>query len=154
MTQTQQKSLAILRLNRGKIFDTSEIKHSQEHVLYTVIKVLRSSILVQGVLLARLTADTVGQRAQLSPWVTLNRNVSADHQCCPLDSFSACRNYKVHRLCWNQHVHSRTQRTKGCTLLQSVTVIWPSQPIAHLCSGWLRIWYILSWITLFVALWG
>lgn len=67
MTQTQQKSLAILRLNRGKIFDTSEIKHSQEHVLYTVIKVLRSSILVQGVLLARLTADTVGQRAQLSP---------------------------------------------------------------------------------------
>ncbi len=54
-------------LDRGKIFDTSEIKHSQEHVLYTVIKVLRSSMLVQGVLLARLTADTVGQRAQLSP---------------------------------------------------------------------------------------
>lgn len=36
-------------LDRGKIFDTSEIKHSQEHVLYTVIKVLRSSMLVQGV---------------------------------------------------------------------------------------------------------
>lgn len=34
-------------------------------------KVLRSSMLVQGVLLARLTADTVGQRAQLSPWVSL-----------------------------------------------------------------------------------
>lgn len=67
MTQTQEKSLAIMILDRGKIFDTSEIKHSQEHVLYTVIKVLRSSMLVQGVLLARLTADTVGQRAQLSP---------------------------------------------------------------------------------------
>lgn len=65
-------------LDRGKIFDTSEIKHSQEHELYTVIKVLRSSMLVQGVLLARLTADTVGQRAQLSPWVTLDGNVSAD----------------------------------------------------------------------------
>lgn len=35
--------------DRGKIFDTSEIKHSQEHELYTVIKVLRSSMLVQGV---------------------------------------------------------------------------------------------------------
>lgn len=54
-------------LNRGKIFDTSIIKHSQEHVLYTVIKVLRSSMLVRGVFSARLTADTVGQRAQLSP---------------------------------------------------------------------------------------
>lgn len=74
-------------LDRGKIFDTSIIKHSQEHVLYTVIKVLRSSMLVQGVLPARLTADTVGQRAQLSPWVTLNGNVSADIQYCPLDRF-------------------------------------------------------------------
>lgn len=79
-------------LDRGKFFDTSEIKHSQEHVLYTVIKVLRSSMLVQGVLLARLTADTVGQRAQLSPWVTLNRNVRADLIYCPLDSFQACKN--------------------------------------------------------------
>ena len=50
----------------GKIFDTSEIKHSREHELYTVIKVLRSSMLVQGVA-SSLSADAVGQRAQLSP---------------------------------------------------------------------------------------
>lgn len=99
-------------LDRGKIFDTSEIKHSQEHVLYTVIKVLRSSMLVQGVLLARRTADTVGQRAQLSPWVTLNRNVSADAPVLPPGQRSGLqkrkkkpkkkkKNDKTRRLFWN-----------------------------------------------------
>lgn len=39
MTQTQKKSLAIMISDRGKVFDSSVIKHSQEHVLYTVIKV-------------------------------------------------------------------------------------------------------------------
>lgn len=34
-----KKHFAIMILDRGKIFDTSVIKHSQEHVLYTVIKV-------------------------------------------------------------------------------------------------------------------
>lgn len=34
MTQTQ-KSLAIMILDRGKIFDTSEIKHSQEHTVHS-----------------------------------------------------------------------------------------------------------------------
>lgn len=33
MTQTE-KSLAIMILDRGKIFDTSEIKHSQEEHVY------------------------------------------------------------------------------------------------------------------------
>lgn len=53
MTQTKKKNKnndhAKLISDRGKIFDTSEIKHSREHELYTVIKVLRSSMLVQGV---------------------------------------------------------------------------------------------------------
>lgn len=35
---TQTQSFAIMT-DRGKIFDRSLIKHSQEHVLYTVIKV-------------------------------------------------------------------------------------------------------------------
>lgn len=52
-TKQQQKNPpnnnhAKLISDRGKIFDTSEIKHSREHELYTVIKVLRSSMLVQG----------------------------------------------------------------------------------------------------------
>lgn len=34
-----KKSLATMISDRGKIFDSSVIKHSQEHVLYTVIKV-------------------------------------------------------------------------------------------------------------------
>lgn len=34
-----KKRFAIMILDRGKIFDTSVIQHSQEHVLYTVIKV-------------------------------------------------------------------------------------------------------------------
>lgn len=56
MTQTKKQKKtktnndhAKLISDRGKIFDTSEIKHSREHELYTVIKVLRSSMLVQGV---------------------------------------------------------------------------------------------------------
>lgn len=36
---SKKKHFAIMILDRGKIFDTSVIKHSQEHVLYTVIKV-------------------------------------------------------------------------------------------------------------------
>lgn len=49
-------------LDRGKIFDTSEVKHSQEHVLYTVIKVLRSSIMVPRVLLAIDELQTLKDR--------------------------------------------------------------------------------------------
>lgn len=52
MTQAKKNKQTMIMLNwcqTGKIFDTSEIKHSREHELYTVIKVLRSSMLVQGV---------------------------------------------------------------------------------------------------------
>lgn len=68
MTQTQQKSLAIMILDRTGVKSLILLKSNiHKNILYTVIKVLRSSMLVRGVLLARLTADTVGQRAQLSP---------------------------------------------------------------------------------------
>lgn len=89
-----------------------------------MIKVLRSSMLVQGVLLARLTADTVGQRAQLSPWVSLKLKCKCGTPALPSGQAEDPR--KLQKYADSCKVDASIilglGRTKCCAQLQSVGV--------------------------------
>lgn len=97
---------------------------------------------MQGVTLARLTADTGTE----SPAISLSNSTQKCliFSVAPWAPLRSAETIKCTDL-WNQHMyHSKTLCTKYCTLLQSVSVIWLCHQVADLCSGWLHIWYTLT----------
>lgn len=106
-----------------------------------------------SVLLAWITADAVGQRAQLSPWVSLKGHESEDHRSRPLDCFNPALFIYTYRTLhkWT-HLTFLGLKHKALQLVTICKCHMIRSSDLQRCQ--LYNWYIMLWIRLFVVQWG